>query len=60
MVNQQVFSRTLRPERHERLFREIDLCSVHIGIEFNDVGYDVFDDLVGYIDDDWGIMLAHL
>ena len=39
-------------EGYEGLLREIGLGSVHIGFEFNDIDYDVFDDTVSYFDDD--------
>lgn len=42
-------------EGYEGLLREIGLGSVHIGFEFNDIDYDVFDDTVSYFDDDQGI-----
>jgi len=60
MENQPVFSRILMPERGDRLESEISLRSVRIILECNDVVYDVMDNLYDYIDDDYGIMLAHL
>ena len=60
MENQSVFVRIPIPERGDHLLSEISLHSVRIGIEFKYVGYDVFDDPFGYIDDDWEIMSAHL
>ena len=60
MENQSVFVRIPIPERGDHLLSEISLHSMRIGIEFKYVGYDVFDDPFGYIDDDWEIMSAHL
>jgi hypothetical protein len=56
MENQQVFVRILNPKRVEHLLSEFSLHSVRIVIEHQDVSGDLF----GCIDDDWGIMLAHL
>ena len=60
MKNQPVFVRILIPERDDRLLSEIALCSVRIVLEIEDVGYYVFDDIIYYIDDNWGTMLAQL
>ena len=60
MENQSVFVRIPIPKQGDHLLSEISLHSVRIGIEFKDMVYDVFDDPFGYIDDDWGIMSAHL
>ena len=60
MKNQPIFARILEPERVDCLDSEITLRSVSIVIERNDVGYYVFDDIIYYIDDGWGIMLAQL
>ena len=60
MKNQPIFARILEPERVDCLDSEITLGSVSIVIERNDVGYYVFDDIIYYIDDGWGIMLAQL
>ena len=60
MKNQPIFVRILIPERDDRLLSEIALRSVRIVLEIEDVGYYVFDDIIYYIDDSWGIILAQL
>jgi hypothetical protein len=60
MKNQLVFVRILTTERFNRLLSEIALRSVRIIIEIKDVGYYCIDDIIYYIVDDWGTMLAHL
>jgi len=59
MENQPVFVRILEPERENRLLSEISLRSMRILLECKNFCYDVVDDLCGYPDDDWEIMLAH-
>ena len=56
MENQPVFVWIPIPERGDHLLSEFALHVVRFGIELQDV----YDDLIRYIDDDWGIMLAHL
>ena len=61
MKNQPVFVRILIPERDDHLLSEIALRSMRIAREFSrEVVYYVPDNNIYYIDDGWGIMLAHL
>jgi hypothetical protein len=44
--NQQVFAWVLGRELSDHILRECDLCKVHIGVEINEIRYDVADDLL--------------